>query len=157
MLGARLSLGVAALAAAGALLLGALIGGVAGVAGGFVDALLMKIADFVIALPAIYVVLALRAALPLVLSTSTVFWTMAGMFALAGWPLVARGVRAIVVQREPAGVRRSCARGGRWPYAFIATPSAAGRDRLSRRAGDAAGARFHPGGGDAVVRRPRIR
>ena len=121
VLGARLSLGVAALAAAGALLLGALIGGVAGVTGGFVDALLMKIADVVIALPVIYVVLALRAALPLVLSTKTMFWTLAGMFALAGWPLVARGVRAIVFIEGAAG------------YAEAARAAGAGRTRLLLR------------------------
>ena len=76
-------------------MIGALIGGAAGVIGGPLDTLLMKIADFVIALPAIYVVLMLRASLPLVLSTSTVFWTMTAVLALVGWPLVARGVRAI--------------------------------------------------------------
>ena len=94
--GGRLSLGVAALATAGALLLGALIGGVAGVSGGRIEMLLMKVADVAIALPAIYVILALRAALPLVLSTAAVFWSMTGVLALAGWPVVARGVRAIV-------------------------------------------------------------
>jgi peptide/nickel transport system permease protein len=72
--------------------------------------LLMKIADFVIALPAIYVVLMLRASLPLVLSTWTVFWTMTAVLALAGWPLVARGVRAIVAgenRREYAEAARA--------------------------------------------------
>jgi peptide/nickel transport system permease protein len=55
----------------------------------------------VIALPAIYVVLALRAALPLVLPPLAVFWTMVGVFTLVGWPFAARGVRAIVA-REAA-------------------------------------------------------
>jgi peptide/nickel transport system permease protein len=108
--GARLSLGVAGLAAAGALILGAAVGGLAGVAGGALDTLLMKLADFVIALPAIYVVLTLRASLPLVLPTSTVFWTMTGVLALVGWPLVARGVRAIVAgenRREYAEAARA--------------------------------------------------
>jgi peptide/nickel transport system permease protein len=110
VLGARLSLGVAGFAAFGALVLGALAGGAAGVLDGFVDTALMKLADFVIALPAIYVVLTLRAALPLVLSTSTVFWTMTGVLALVGWPLVARGVRAIVAgesRREYAEAARA--------------------------------------------------
>ena len=72
--GARLSLGVAGLATAGALMLGILIGGLAGISGGLVDTFLTRTADLVIALPAIYVVLSLRAALPLVLSTSVLFW-----------------------------------------------------------------------------------
>jgi peptide/nickel transport system permease protein len=50
----------------------------------------------VLALPAIYVAVALRAALPLVLSTPGLFWTLSGVLALAGWPVVARGVRGIV-------------------------------------------------------------
>lgn len=96
LLGARLSLGVSIGASILALLLGTLIGGVAGYAGGRTDAFLMRVADFVLVLPAIYVVLALRAAMPLVLSTAQVFSTLVVVFALAGWPYAARGVRAIV-------------------------------------------------------------
>jgi peptide/nickel transport system permease protein len=94
--GGRLSLGVSLVAAAAALLIGMTVGGVAGFLGGRTEDLLMGAADLVIALPAIYVVLALRAAAPLVLSTIQVFLIMTGVFALAGWPVAARGVRAIV-------------------------------------------------------------
>lgn len=94
--GTRLSLGVALTAALGALLAGATIGGLAGQSRGLLDDGLMRTADFVIALPAVYVVLALRAALPLVLSTWQVFWTLAVVLTVVGWPLPARGVRAVV-------------------------------------------------------------
>jgi peptide/nickel transport system permease protein len=94
--GARASLGVALAAAVGALTFGALVGALAGYQGGRIDELLMRIADFVLVLPAIYVVLALRAAMPLVLSPSQIFGTMAVVLAAAGWPYPARGVRAIV-------------------------------------------------------------
>ena len=94
--GARLSLGVSALAASGALLFGAFIGALAGFRGGRIDDGLMRIADFVLVLPAIYVVLVLRAAMPLVLTTASVFWTISAVLAIAGWPFAARGVRAIV-------------------------------------------------------------
>ncbi len=94
--GARLSLSVSLVAAAGALLLGAVLGAVAGFTAGRLDGLIMRTADFVLVLPAIYVVIVLRAAMPLVLSTPQVFWTLAGVLALAGWPQPARGVRAIV-------------------------------------------------------------
>jgi peptide/nickel transport system permease protein len=56
----------------------------------------MRVAEFVLVLPAVYVVLALRAALPLVLPSWAVFALMAGIFALVGWPWVARAVRAVV-------------------------------------------------------------
>jgi peptide/nickel transport system permease protein len=99
--GARLSLAVAVMAMLGALVLGALVGGLAGVSGGLVDDGLMRLADFVLVLPAMYVVLALRASLPLVLSPSTVFVLVAGILSVVGWPIVARGVRAIVAtERE---------------------------------------------------------
>jgi peptide/nickel transport system permease protein len=96
LLGARTTLGVAVLAAAGALLLGLIVGGVAGYAGGVVDEILMRLADLVLVLPTIYVVLALRAVLPLVLPTAAIFWLMVLLLAVVAWPWVARGVRAIV-------------------------------------------------------------
>ncbi|HXW06317.1 MAG TPA: ABC transporter permease [Vicinamibacterales bacterium] len=95
--GARFSLGVAALAAATALLIGTAAGAAAGFVRGPLDAILMRTADFILALPAIYVVLTLRAALPLVLTSGQVFWVMVLVFAGAGWPLVARGVRGVVL------------------------------------------------------------
>lgn len=108
--GARTSLGVAALAALGALLIGASIGAAAGSSGGPVDQALMRVADFVLALPVLYVVMALRAAAPLVLEPVQVFWILVTVFALAAWPLPARGVRAIVAverSREYAEAARS--------------------------------------------------
>lgn len=94
--GARYSLGLSAAAVAGATMLGALIGLVAGWRGGWTDAALMGLSDLLVVLPALYVVLLFRAALPLVLSPAALFALMAGVLALAGWPTVARGVRSIV-------------------------------------------------------------
>ena len=94
--GARVSLGLALAAALGALLIGATLGGVAGYAGGAVDDLLMRTSDFVMVLPATYVVLALRAVLPPVLPAQIVFALLASIFAIVGAPFIARGVRAIV-------------------------------------------------------------
>src|SRR4029453_10891201 len=94
--GGRTSLALALLAAVGATLLGGLIGGLAGYAGGVLDDGLMRATDFVMVLPATYVVLALRSVLPLVLSTAAVFVLLIAIFALVGAPFIARGVRAIV-------------------------------------------------------------
>jgi peptide/nickel transport system permease protein len=100
LFGARTSLALAALATLGALLIGAVIGGIAGYAGGLVDELLSRFSDFILVLPAIYVALALRAVMPLVLPASTVFIVLTGIFALMGWPIVARGVRAIIASER---------------------------------------------------------
>jgi peptide/nickel transport system permease protein len=98
--GSRASLGLAAVATLAAMLFGAAIGGVAGYAGGAVDELLSRLSDFVLVLPAIYVVLALRAVMPLVLPPRDVFVLLAGIFALVGWPVVARGVRGIIASER---------------------------------------------------------
>jgi peptide/nickel transport system permease protein len=94
--GARTSLGLALVAALGAALVGALVGAIAGYVGGLADDVLMRVSEFVLVLPAIYVVLALRAVLPLVLSAREVFALVAVIFMIVGAPFVARGVRAIV-------------------------------------------------------------
>jgi peptide/nickel transport system permease protein len=94
--GARTSIGLALVATFGAVLIGALAGAWAGYRGGWVDEALMRTADFVLVLPVIYVVLVLRAVLPLVLPAGTVFLLVSAIFVLVGWPFVAKGVRAIV-------------------------------------------------------------
>jgi peptide/nickel transport system permease protein len=94
--GARVSLGLAAVGAIGALVAGVFVGGVAGYAGGLADDLLMRLSDIVLVLPTIYFVMALRSALPLVLAPSVVFALLASLFALVGTPVIARGVRGVV-------------------------------------------------------------
>jgi len=95
--GARASLAVALVAALFATLLGAGIGACAGYFGGWIDATLSRLSEFVLVLPAIYVALSLRAVMPLVLPASTVFGLLVAIFTFLGWPIVARGVRAIVL------------------------------------------------------------
>jgi peptide/nickel transport system permease protein len=112
--GARTSLGLALAASLAAILLGVAAGSVAGYAGGAADEILMRVAEFALVLPAIYVVLALRAVLPLVLSPAAVFLLMTGIFALVGWPWVARAVRGTVAaeaSREYAVAARSLGAG----------------------------------------------
>lgn len=96
--GARRSLGVAFAACAGALALGLLIGVTAGYAGGAVETASMRAAELVLVLPMLYVVLAARAALPDTIAPATTFLLMTIVLTLLGWPLVARGVRAIVAR-----------------------------------------------------------
>jgi peptide/nickel transport system permease protein len=96
LFGARTSLSLSIVAAFGAMIIGGAIGGIAGYAGGLTDDLLMRASDFIIVLPAMYVALALRSVLPLVLEPRTVFVLLAAIFAVVGAPFISRGVRAIV-------------------------------------------------------------
>jgi peptide/nickel transport system permease protein len=112
--GAGLSLGVAAGGTVGALLIGVLVGGIAGSRGGRLDRWLMIVADFILVLPGAYVVLVLRGLLPLVLGAPEVFALMTALFAASAWPHVARGVRAIVATertREYAEAARASGAG----------------------------------------------
>jgi peptide/nickel transport system permease protein len=96
LFGARVSLALATLAALGSVIVGGLVGAVAGYAGGTTDALLMRVTDVVMVLPTMYVALALRSVLPLVLAPFKVFVFLAAIFAVVGAPFVSRGVRGIV-------------------------------------------------------------
>lgn len=94
--GARASLGLALVATAGTLLVGALLGGWAGLAGGWVERLVLKTGDVLMVLPLLYVVVALRSVLPLVVPLPTVVVALSVIFVALGWPRIARGVWAIV-------------------------------------------------------------
>jgi peptide/nickel transport system permease protein len=101
LFGGRISLALAMLSALCAVAIGALLGGIAGYAGGWIDGLISRSSEFLLVLPTMYVVLVLRAVLPLVLAPGTVFGLLTMIFAALGWPIVARGTRAIVAgERE---------------------------------------------------------
>lgn len=94
--GARASLGLALVATLGALVAGALLGAWAGLLGGLVERAVLRLGDALIVLPMLYVFIALRAALPLVLPLAISTLVLATLFVVLGWPRVARGVWAIV-------------------------------------------------------------
>jgi peptide/nickel transport system permease protein len=127
--GGRLSLGVSLTAVLLTLAAGALIGGVAGMAGGWPDRMLTAVADFLVVLPMVYAVVTLRAAMPLELDSGTVFWTMVVVMALATWPLPARGVRAIVAAERRKEYAEAAYAAGAGPLRILLRhllPAAAG-------------------------------
>jgi len=82
--------------------LGLSIGAFAGYCGGWVDSALMRVSEFVLALPALYLVLALRALLPLQMEFSYALLWIVGTIAAVAWPPMARGVRGLVLQLKNA-------------------------------------------------------
>jgi peptide/nickel transport system permease protein len=121
LFGARVSLGLSILAALGSVMIGGLVGAVAGYAGGTADDVLMRGTDVVMVLPAMYVALALRSVLPLVLAPFTVFVFLGLIFAMVGAPFISRGVRGIV--RSERGLE----------YAVAAASLGAGHVRILAR------------------------
>jgi peptide/nickel transport system permease protein len=95
--GARLSLFSGLLAGLLAGLLGLAAGVVAGFYGGWLDALLMRAAELFLALPALYLLLAVRAFLPLQVTAAQAFVLLIAVIGLAGWPQTARLVRGVAM------------------------------------------------------------
>jgi peptide/nickel transport system permease protein len=77
--------------------LGLAIGGMAGLLGGWVDYLLMRLAEVVMAIPSLFLLLALAASLPADLSSSARFMGVTIILALIGWPGLARIIRGLVL------------------------------------------------------------
>ncbi len=97
LVGGRVSLFVGLLAASLALSIGVLVGGLAGYLGGMTDALLMRLAELFLALPWLYLLLAMRAFLPLELPPIASFLLLITIVGLIGWARPARLIRGVVL------------------------------------------------------------
>jgi peptide/nickel transport system permease protein len=95
--GGRVSLGAGLLAAALALSVGLVLGCVAGFFGGWVDTAVMGASDLFIALPWLYLLLAIRAALPLDVDPTRALLSIVVVIGVAGWARPARLVRGVVL------------------------------------------------------------
>lgn len=95
--GGQVSLFGGLLAAAISLGLGILLGGVSGYYGAWLDHLLMRTSEIFMALPWIYLLLAVRAFLPLHLGARQSFFLLVGIVGFTGWARPSRLVRGIVL------------------------------------------------------------
>ena len=77
--------------------LGIFLGCIAGFGGRIVDAVLMRVADAMMALPTLVLILAARAAFPLKLPLAHAGLLMISIFALVGWAEMARLTRGLVL------------------------------------------------------------
>ncbi|MEQ8832798.1 MAG: ABC transporter permease [Alphaproteobacteria bacterium] len=107
LFGMRISILVGVLSIAVSVFVGVLVGLVAGAAGGWVDAVLMRVADIQLALPAILVALlidgAARATLSVDSQETLAIPVLVFAIALSGWVQYARAVRAatmVEMQRD---------------------------------------------------------
>jgi peptide/nickel transport system permease protein len=105
LFGLRLSLIIGLLSVAASMLTGTAIGLVAGFAGGFIDALIMRIADFQLSFPAILIAFltdgVARAALPPEIAVNFSIPIVVTSIALSGWVQYARTARgSVIVERS---------------------------------------------------------
>jgi len=101
--GGQVSLFTGLLAAGLSLGLGLAMGTAAGFFGGWTDALLMRGAELVMALPWLYLLLAVRAFLPLHISTLQAFFLLIAIIGGVGWVRPARLIRGVVLSARESG------------------------------------------------------
>ncbi len=101
--GSRISLTAGWLAAAISLSLGAILGGLAGFYGGWLDDLVMRLGEISLALPWIYLLLAGRAGLPLDVPAVTSYFILITIVGVLGWARPARLVRGLALSVRERG------------------------------------------------------
>jgi peptide/nickel transport system permease protein len=117
--GASVSLLLAPAAALLSLLFAVALGGWAGYQGGWIDALVMRASEVFVVLPWFYVVVALRAALPLTLSSTATMVAVFALLATLGCATPARLFRGLVLSLKTGEfVTAARAAGARGPHIF---------------------------------------
>jgi len=95
--GGRISLFAGLLGTLISVALGLASGGLAGYYGGRIDEAVMRIAELFLAMPWLYLLLAVRAFLPLHIDQQQAFFLLVGVLGIIGWARPARLVRGIVL------------------------------------------------------------
>lgn len=98
--GGQLSLLAGLLGAGFSVALGIVIGGLAGLYGGWLDEALMRGGELFLALPWLYLLFAVRAAMPLHVSQWQVFLLLVGVIGAIGWARPARLIRGVVLSAK---------------------------------------------------------
>jgi peptide/nickel transport system permease protein len=98
--GGQISLLAGLIAAILSVAIGILAGGIAGYYGGWIDEFLMRGGELFLALPWLYLLFAVRAALPLHISQWQVFLLLISVMGLIGWARPARLIRGVVLSAK---------------------------------------------------------
>nr|MDQ2712267.1 ABC transporter permease [Acidobacteriota bacterium] len=95
--GGRTSLFIGLLATAISLSIGTVFGGVAGYYGHWIDAVIMRIAELFLTVPWLYLLLFVRAFLPLGINANQAFLLLIVILGVLGWARPARLIRGVVL------------------------------------------------------------
>ncbi len=95
--GMRFSFLLSLLGVAISFTIGTVVGMVAGYAGGWIDRILMRLSEIVMAVPALYLLMGLRSIVPYGLSSEAITLIITGSLSLIGWASLSRVVRGLVL------------------------------------------------------------
>lgn len=94
--GSRISLTIGFIATALSLMLAVLFGGIAGYSGGAADWGIMRLSEFFMLIPSLYLILFLRSLMSSSMDSGQSYVMITLILALAGWPASARTIRGLV-------------------------------------------------------------
>jgi peptide/nickel transport system permease protein len=97
LFGSRISLGVGWIGVTVTLVMGFTVGGLAGYWGGRWDFLSMRLVEFLMAIPALYLLLALRSSVGVRFDSAHSYMMTVGLLSWIGWASTARVVRGMAV------------------------------------------------------------
>jgi peptide/nickel transport system permease protein len=118
--GARISLTIGILASTIALVLGLLLGGLAGYHGGWIDDAIMRLVEIFATIPTLFLLLALRALFPIEINPTAIFIVMVTILGFISWGSIARVVRGLALSlREEEYVQAARALGARQPRIIV--------------------------------------
>jgi peptide/nickel transport system permease protein len=95
--GSRVSLTIGLLGILISFAIGMLVGGLSGYLGGGIDMVTMRFTELILSIPALYLILALRAAFPMNLPSDRMYMIIVVILAFIGWASLARVVRGMVL------------------------------------------------------------
>jgi peptide/nickel transport system permease protein len=95
--GARISLSISLIGVLFSFVFGLITGGIAGYYGGVIDYIIMRFTEILMVFPSFYLMLALRAAFPLSLSSVQVYFLIVLILSIIGWAGLARIIRGMVL------------------------------------------------------------
>jgi len=95
--GSRISLTIGIMGVSVTLLLAMLIGSLAGYLGGWTDSVLMRVCEIVMLVPGFYLMMLLRAVLPLEWSSIAVYFAIVVILSFVGWAGLARVLRGMIL------------------------------------------------------------
>lgn len=115
--GARISVSIAVFGALVGALLGSVIGAASGYYGGVFDTFTQRLGELLLSFPTLPLFMAVSVAIPVEWPPLGVFFGIMMIFALLGWPVLAREVRGKVLSyREEEFVMAARAAGARGPH-----------------------------------------
>jgi len=97
VMGGRISFSIGIVGVIIAMVLGTIIGGIAGYFGGKIDQIIMRFAELFMMIPTFYLLLAIRSSLPPHLSSFQVYLLVTCILSCIGWASLARVIRGMVL------------------------------------------------------------